>query len=240
MAKFLWASRRSDLSVMMIFLFDVSFRCLVLNVLCFLSLDRWMLLYLLLFEFGLGAIFLSEPLLNVEGLHFNFGDWQELKSEMETWSPVKRLTLVTIDLRTSWVGLATFGWVMKALRVTRLQMSARVTLWRIELITWICLTAFDVSWLHWTFTSPSLKVTNWSISLIQWLINDTLMALVQIGLFSLSNRAFDPRLNLKALLQNLLSLDRKSSWLIVCLHRLSLKLIKIHDQNIWFNQVPFN
>lgn len=51
-----------------------------------------MLRYLLLFEFGLGAIFLSEHLLNVEGLHFNFGDWQELKSEMETGSPEKKLT----------------------------------------------------------------------------------------------------------------------------------------------------
>ena len=50
-----------------------------------------MLRYLLLFEFVLGAIFLSEPLLNVEGLHFNFEDREELKSEMDAWSSTERV-----------------------------------------------------------------------------------------------------------------------------------------------------
>ena len=83
--KFPSYSRLSFLSVITIFLFAVSLRCLGPKVLCFLvSMDLWILLYLLRFEFRPSAIFLSEPpLLKVEGLQFSFGDCSGLKLELE-------------------------------------------------------------------------------------------------------------------------------------------------------------
>ena len=51
-------------------------------------------------------------------------------------------------------------------------------------------------------------MTGWRIGLVQRLVYDVPVALVEIDLLSLSNWALDPRLDLKALLNNLFSLDR--------------------------------